>query len=926
MIFNTIFNFFESTIGSLPFFLSTTTISFLLKSTILIALVKQTRKKIIHKSFYFLLLVLSSTIFVDLAWMLKLSHKLFFPSLDYKFIIFFLRLSWAASIVQYHSLSLFIESLSAYPYSISLRQKILIFTSSLFCLFFIIVALIHFNCVSPYDRSIVEIIVQRITMLYSLFIIMAISLFFMLKNLKLSKAPTIIKKQSKILLSIFTIILVSDFVQTFPLYLSLRWITNSYAIANISLILILCALFYSAQKMMGLRFLNIQSHVQSPQKIHFLKDFRKMLKRFSKTKHLGEFEMLTQAMFQKTFGIENQNTQLYIRKLNGQPDLTNDPITSKVESALSTKDTTIYSELKKTNIFIYDEIAFNAFYGPTEENKSILHFLENINADIFLPVYEEEEESIVAYIIIEKDARPEKLYDNNERDEMLVFAGSLGTIIDMIQYKNFNEVLCQAKMMKEDAYSKHQENNQFRESIKSFSRKKEQKEPGLIFYRNRRFTFGNKVAEDLIGINLNVQIGNPLTKELKKAVIEVAQYKAPKSILINDINGNKLAVSAQTNIEGNSVILSINPPDISDIIAKQFNLLPDPTQWDYLLYLETTKSGRLVNQLIPGNGETLLNFKITLLKAALSNKALLLDMHQDDIMDVVELLHSISLREKIHVLNVKNKQGEGDTITLCGINQLFKGATQTEPLLQQLDEIGTLFIKNIHHLSLTAQEHLAEYLRYGFFRMFKSEHRISSDVRIFCSSDEDLQTLVYEGQFSKKLFNEIQKTVINMPSLLTLPPEEIKGLATAFSEQLISDPELKHLLSLTNKDKERFEKFRPENFKTLREKVKLILIQKSKENNIYEETELDPTYGLTDPDLIEAIRLGKQVLKDPKMMAMLWKKFGNQSKIATFLGVNRSSIHRRFKKHDYSETEDGKKKNPAKRKESKKEKEPRKEI
>ena len=83
----------------------------------------------------------------------------------------------------------------------------------------------------------------------------------------------------------------------------------------------------------------------------------------------------------------------------------------------------------------------------------------------------------------------------------------------------------------------------------------------------------------------------------------------------------------------------------------------------------------------------------------------------------------------------------------------------------------------------------------------------------------------------------------------------------------------------------------------LKAKVKYLLIQKSKKNNIYDETIFDPAYSVSDPSLIEASRLGKQALKDPQIMAMLWNKFKNQSKIAAFLGVDRSSVNRRCKEH-----------------------------
>ena len=60
----------------------------------------------------------------------------------------------------------------------------------------------------------------------------------------------------------------------------------------------------------------------------------------------------------------------------------------------------------------------------------------------------------------------------------------------------------------------------------------------------------------------------------------------------------------------------------------------------------------------------------------------------------------------------------------------------------------------------------------------------------------------------------------------------------------------------------------------------------------------DPAYEVSDPELIYAARLGKKALKDQKTLALLWHKFKNQNKIALFLGVNRSSIHRRFKAYN----------------------------
>ena len=136
-----------------------------------------------------------------------------------------------------------------------------------------------------------------------------------------------------------------------------------------------------------------------------------------------------------------------------------------------------------------------------------------------------------------------------------------------------------------------------------------------------------------------------------------------------------------------------------------------------------------------------------------------------------------------------------------------------------------------------------------------------------------------------------------MPCLLTLPDEELLNLAQGFSEQAIKTQTFEHLLALSEQDKNKLTINRPSSLNELKNKVQQILIKKSKQNDVYQETTFNPAYQVTDPELAAAARLGKQALKDEKIMIMLWNKFKSQNKIATFLGVNRSSINRRCKKY-----------------------------
>ena len=214
-------------------------------------------------------------------------------------------------------------------------------------------------------------------------------------------------------------------------------------------------------------------------------------------------------------------------------------------------------------------------------------------------------------------------------------------------------------------------------------------------------------------------------------------------------------------------------------------------------------------------------------------------------------------------------------------------------MLELLDQRGTLFIKDIHLLDLVCQEYLAKFIRYGFYHVYKSEQRKQSNVRIICSSNQDIERLIKENKFSPVLFAELNPTTLKMPSLSSLPTVELDSLADGFSQQAVSSNTFNNLLALTEKDKRRLAKTQPASLQELRKRVKQLILQKAEQKNINQEI-IDPTYETNDPILLQAARLGKYALKDKKIMTLLWQKFDkNQNKIAEFLGVNRSSVHRR---------------------------------
>jgi transcriptional regulator of aromatic amino acid metabolism len=841
-------------------------------------------------------------IFSDMAWVTSTMHRLFFLNLDYRPVLFVIRFAWALTIIQYQSLSLFIESLAEKKYKLSAHQKISLFFSASFFLLWIYLAIFEFN--SDKNRPEFEFNLLTFNSIY-IFIIVGAGILTTIIKIKNGIVPKILKKQFKILIkAIIGPQLLFDFIQIFPFSFSQTYIASNYAVVSISTILLTMAFYFSAKKIIGLRFLNFQEHVQTSPHFNFIDDFKNVLEQLSLATTKQELTHITINFFKGAFYLPANRISLHLRRIPNADNVHDEYSTlewreSIVENFIcnhddATCDIALY--LKKTKILIADEIAFSNFYEDSATGAAISRFMDQIDADIFLPIYQKE--SVIAYILVERNARTNEFYNRIERDEMVVFASYLSNIIHLLQNRNLDALMEREKEMQEELYRKHQEINQYKESIQSFLRSTQQRKIGIVFYKNRRFIFGNQAAKELITINPNNLEGHPITKSLKTIAQQVQEYRSGQTTFAQDANGNRIVLSGIPQLEENAVIITVYYPEIGDLLKPQLEQIKDPSEWDYLLYLETTQSGKLINQLIPSNSSRLLQYKIELLKVALSKKALLLDMTEQDAVATAEIVHHISLRETLHVLKLHAPEKNSETAhKIFGLNPLFGGSNEPT-FLEKLNETGTLIIQNIHLLELETQHHLAEFMKYGFYRRFKSDQKLSSTVRIICTTQLDLLPLVQAGKFNAELYAELKHATLSLPSLLTLSEHELAELAHGFTEQAIKSQPFKNLLELTDQETHRIIYNRPVSLHEFKAKIEQFLVNKSKKSQIYHETQFDPAYNVTDPELIQAARLGKKALKDPRIMSLLWNKFGNQNQIATFLGVNRSSVNRRCKEYN----------------------------
>ncbi len=890
--------------SSKQFFLCTEIIAFTVYSILGFLLIKtfyhsspQPKK---HTAPFYLLLLIVFCINVEkISWILKLSSQLNYIAISAMYIKYMIMIAWIGNLALFQSLGLFIENITENKFCFKWHQKLFLYLNSMMSLLFIYSS----TCYLIYKvESIVSIhlIICCIAIYRPCMLI--ISMMITLQKMYPRKLPAILNQQIQIFFTYIIIpLLISDIIGILPMFLNENVQVDLAGLAAVVCSLSMVAVvIFCASYMVRFRFLNFFSKVSVITNIALTCDFKKVIEQTSSSRTPEELILITQNFFKDYFKVTTENICLHFRYKQPEQNIGMEnnctDISNAVEDFINKQDAAVRL-LQEYKILVTDEIAFDFYYSQDPRQLELIQLLENIQSEIFVPLYDKN--TIIAYVTIKK-AHPHKFYSLAEQNQIVIFGTYLASTINIMHNSNTITLLHENKKVKDELYLKHQEINQYKESMKMLLKQRSDAQVGIIFYKEERFTIGNETAQKFLGINLHHQRYHPTTIALTKLAEEVSLYRTTQSRFLYDDNNKQLLVTGVPHLDYNGgAILTIHYPDTSDTIKTHMDKLHDPSRIDYLLYLESTKSGKLINQILPSNNEVILNFKIKLLEACLHKKAILLQSHDDDMLTIAEIIHHISLRQNLHIIDLKPTETQHNlSMKLFGINPLLM--QEEDGVLKKLDQHGTLFIKNIDLLDLKTQEKLAQFIRYGIFTVTKSEQRVAADVRIICSVSNNPQTLIDQNKLSADLYTELSETCLQMPSLLTMDEKDLQDLIDGMTQQPTSSPQFSKLLQLSKKEKEQLFERRPASLQEFKSKIQTFIAQKAKENNVLHDTYVDPEFNITDPKLLHAARLGKHALKDPDMMSMLWKQLHCQSKIAQFLGVNRSSVQRRCREYDLS--------------------------
>lgn len=895
-------NFLSYIFNNNYFVLAMDIVSFALKTFIFVSLSIHTYIKSKKKlPSFFLLLAIFSGALIDLGWISTFSNRMHYPLFDFKIHMFLCRLGWAFLVLQYHCMVLLLETLLTKNYKLLLRRNIfLIMCSSFFILFFTFFPIAAWHLAAKPDRPPIEPLMKHICSIYLLFILIPISLWNIFYHLQSKKIPIIIQRQCYTLL--YTLIIpyfLSDFINMNPIgsnFFNTTYIQNQ-AFTGFSTLILTYLLYFCMQRILNVRFLNLKKSVNSLFiDIKFNEYFKEVLGYLSEVKYTYEIPQIVQSFLHKALHINEKKVDIII-KPNPENDEKNDMVYDEPHSiyhVFKTLDNTFsdpknefFTYLKKEHVLVFDDIDFANFYDNDPFLNNVLHMMASINCAILVPIFHKEE--LLAYMIIYFHARKERLYSHSDKDALVVFANYVGSIMFSIQNNQFERVIEQNRILTENLYFKTHQINYLKESIKSCFDRSRVKTICLFLYKNKEFIALNQEALQLFNVDLNQHEGHPLTNQCKRLVTQALAYNTTQTSLIKSDNEEPILIVALPHLEHKSVTMMITHPDIADLIGKHLLNLPSMDDWDYILYLQTTKTGLLINNLLPGWSKQMIEYKIDILKNILSKKALFIQCTSSDISLALDLLHKSTERKELKILDpVKDIDCE---TALFGINPLY-GKIE-EPLLKKLNQ-GIIFINNVHKLSTVTQEKLSIYIDYGHFTKFKSDIFIKSDVLILMSSP--LPCSQKNDAYAYNLSESMKTKHLYIPSPALLNNQDYEELIEGYCAQALNNHTIQKIFAISDYEKRKLIMERPLSLTHLKEKIINLLTNKNKNTAIEHKIYLDNTFSLADHTLAEAGKLGKNALKDHHIVSFLWHHFEkNQNKIALFLGVNRSSVNRRIK-------------------------------
>ncbi len=204
---------------------------------------------------------------------------------------------------------------------------------------------------------------------------------------------------------------------------------------------------------------------------------------------------------------------------------------------------------------------------------------------------------------------------------------------------------------------------------------------------------------------------------------------------------------------------------------------------------------------------------------------------------------------------------------------------------------GTIFIDEVGEMPLQTQAKILRVLTDKRFTKMGDNKIIELNCRIICSSIQNLENLISEGSFRKDLFHRLNVVSIYLPKLVERL-EDIDDLIAYFIENFSG--EKADCINLIPVIKSKYINYDwPGNIRELRNIIERHMILGEKYD---EEENAEVKTQFTDQNVISLpLKNARKIFEKHYLQSQINRFDGNISKTATFIGMERSALHRKLK-------------------------------
>ncbi len=231
----------------------------------------------------------------------------------------------------------------------------------------------------------------------------------------------------------------------------------------------------------------------------------------------------------------------------------------------------------------------------------------------------------------------------------------------------------------------------------------------------------------------------------------------------------------------------------------------------------------------------------------------------------------------------------------------FTGAVRDRAGRFELAADATIFLDEIHNLSMPLQAKLLRVVQEGCFEKVGGTKTLEVDVRIVAATNEDLESLVARGGFRKDLYYRVNVIPIKLPPLRDRKGD-IPLLVSAFIHRFSE----RHEKQVTGVSREALEKLTaydwPGNVRELENIVEQAVVFSAGRTIQADDVRLPEARSSREggTSLDGRPTSLRKALEDPEKQALLDaldRTGGNKKRAAQLLGISRSALYEKLKRH-----------------------------